>query len=169
MVRVILHLIIFILISCNINKKVRLDDFTIRPCSDAGSYQLIDTNNFYLLYERSAEDYFMNSKLDTVKLKDLNSYIKFFKNGRVAIYINFFDEKLKSSSAGVYNFCGQNRVMEFNYYHVQSGNFLSKSTVEIKGDTLIVRTLPSPQTKGDISKYIKIKMLIKPIISTPNW
>ncbi len=130
-------------------KRMPADD----PCYDESTYRLIDTSAVYLLTEINNKPYFLNAKLDTVSVKSLEKQLKFYKNGKVVETAKGFEDEAE----GTYCINSRKAEIKLKYRHVQTGRFVSKQKVEIKHDTLLTYTFPSPQTKGIYKTYIKKK------------
>lgn len=136
--------------------------FSNKKCIDTNIFDKIDTSAIYLTEYKWPEKEGVN----------YNAY-KFYSDNKIAFFINI---KIGSVSAlnpkkaqmGFYSTCFKNNI-QVAFHHVQSGIFKSKEEFEIINDTLIVKTLKSPQTLFRIEKYYKRKLTSNELIYKPDW
>ncbi|RZS90765.1 hypothetical protein [Aquimarina brevivitae] len=137
--------------------------FSNKNCEDEKVFEKIDTSVIYLTEYKWPEKNGIH----------YNGY-KFYSDNKVAFFI---DIKIDSGDAlnpkkaqmGFYSTCSEINNIQIAYHHVQSGIFKSKKEFEIISDTLIVKTLKSPQASYGIEKYYKRKLTTNELIYKPDW
>ena len=70
---------------------------------------------------------------------------------------------------GYYSTCFENNKIQIAFYHVQSNIYISRKEFEVKGDSLIVKTLNSPQSVLRTDIYFKKKLTKKELVFKPDW
>ena len=63
----------------------------------------------------------------------------------------------------------KNNKIQIAFYHVQSNIYISRKEFEVKGDSLIVKTLNSPQSVLRTDIYFKKKLTKKELVFKPDW
>jgi len=174
MVKIIFFFVILlVLTNCTISNDNRNNKkFNIQRNGEI--FSQIDTSSIYILTEVDNKDYIINSKLDMVKLINIKQFLKFYKNGRVALFNNTNTDDVyylnpNKAIKGFYYIESNTYKMEFIFNHVQAGKFLSKKDLIIKGDTIISYTIRTPRGGGYYSKYIKQKIPKDSLIYKPDW
>ena len=147
--------------------------FRMRPCTDAYTYQIIDTAAVYRLVQLSGDTNYVDARLEKHNVSELGTVMKFFKDGRVVQlrgYTNegFFRDR-KLITKGIYCINKEKSQMEFRHYHVQSSWFSEKCIIEMRGDTLYSISAHTATVGGGIDKYVKSKTLKLEQDFTPNW
>lgn len=155
--------------------RVNKSRFTLRSCINNNFvYENIDTTAVYLETSIDSKSYTINAILDTVNVISLGNYLKFYKEGKVAFFQgakikNKSDFNPKKATMGFYCFNENSKYMEFIFYHVQSGNFLSKRKIEVKGDTIKEYKIPSSTGGRHYRIYIKQNIPKEFLIYKPDW
>jgi hypothetical protein len=137
--------------------------FSNKNCIDERVFEKVDTSVIYLTELKT----YNNGK--TFR----NGY-KFYTDNKIGFFINIKIDSInalnpKKAQMGFYSTCSETNNIQIAYHHVQSGVFKSKEEFEIINDTLIVKTLKSPQTFERIEKYYKRKLVTKELIYKPDW
>lgn len=137
--------------------------FSNKKCVDENVFEKIDTSAVYL-----AE---LNA-FDTGE-PYINGF-KFYGGHKVSFFVNLkLDQPNsldpKKAKMGYYNTCSEPYTIQIAYHHVQSGIFISKKEFEIVNDTLIVKTLKSPQAFFRVTKYYKQQLPLNQLRFNPDW
>jgi len=137
--------------------------FSIKKCSDEKVYNKIDTSAIY---------YAVFKRQDSSG-KYIKAY-KFYSNNRIAFFTDIPVEKLVEPNPlkahmGYYSTCSEKNKIQIAFYHVQSNIYISRKEFEVRGDSLIVKTLNSPQSVLRTDIYIKKKLTKKELIFKPDW
>lgn len=166
------NIFLIIIIICLTNCASRNEYGIVRPnkikfsnknCIDERVFEKVDTSVIYL------------SELKTYDHgKPFFNGYKFYAHNKVAFFINIKIDDTnalnpKKAQMGFYATCSEINNIQIAYYHVQSGTFKSKEEFEIINDTLIVKTLKSPQASFRIEKYYKRKLKSNELIYKPDW
>lgn len=165
-------IILIFLIICFTNCASRNEYGRVRPnkirfsnknCVDEKVFEKIDTAAIYLIeYKRPYnEDLHYNG-------------FKFYSDNKIAFFIDVEIDSAnalnpKNAQMGYYSTCSEINTIQIAYHHVQAGVFKSKKEFEIINDTLIVKTLKSPQASFRIEKYYKRKLTVNELIYKPDW
>lgn len=167
MVKKLILILLIICCSCTSIKneynqeRYKISRFTIKPTENSFFYEVIDTSSIYILTE-----IYNNGSLNI----NIPQGLKFYKNGRVGKFKEFdlkFKEitnlNPKNAEMGLYKYHNNKLEIEFMSNSAQSGNFLTKKEVLIKGDTII-------SSYGSFEyKYVK-KIISKDfLIYKPDW
>lgn len=148
--------------------RVPLSRFSITPNSDKRVYNLVDTSAVYLHTKVNGGTTIKDNRDQNVLVTDLKNIVKFYDNGRIGQFhridlnnIDLFDPK--RAKMGIYNYSDQGFVMEDITHSVQAGVFKIRSTISVKGDTLLIN---NGQYKYE---YVKLKIPSAFLIYTPDW
>ncbi len=137
--------------------------FSIKNCKDEKVYSKIDTSVIY----------FSEFERQNSRSKYINAY-KFYSNNRIAFFTDISLDKLEElnpekAHMGYYSTCFENNKIQIAFYHVQSNIYISRKEFEVKGDSLIVKTLNSPQSVLRTDIYFKKKLTKKELVFKPDW
>lgn len=170
----------FSLNSCSINRndkgQIRINEsrFKLNKCINDNTYKIIDTSSLYIKI-KSNNNYkaFVGNK-DSVFVKDMGIYLKFYDNGKVGMFQNLVDLKVenlnpKYAIMGYYCIDGKNNQQEFVFNHIQSGNFISRDRLEIKNDTITSYTIETSTGGGHYNTYVKKNLPKEFLIYKPDW
>ncbi|MBS4039494.1 MAG: hypothetical protein KGZ81_02725 [Flavobacteriales bacterium] len=157
-------LFLMLCISCTIRKnefnqkRYPISRFKIKPIENTAFYELVDTSSIYVLI-----NIYNFSNLE-VKIPNA---IKFYKNGRVGMFKNSFDDlsslNPKKAEMGLYKLQKNKLEMEFITYSAQAGYFSIKSNIIIKGDTIF-------RNNGDFEyTYLKHPLPSEFLVYKPDW
>lgn len=157
-------LLFLILMGCSLKfnefnqKRYPISRFKIKPIENTAFYELVDTSSIYVLI-----NIYNFSNLE-VKIPNA---IKFYKNGRVGMFKNSFDDlsslNPKKAEMGLYKLQKNKLEMEFITYSAQAGYFSIKSNIIIKGDTIF-------RNNGDFEyTYLKHPLPSEFLVYKPDW
>lgn len=167
MVKKLIFILLIICCSCitikndHNQERFKISRFTIKPTENLFFYKVIDTSSIYIL-----TDIYNNGSLNI----NIPQGLKFYKNGRVGKFKELdlkFTEitnlNPKKAEMGFYKYHNNRLEIEFMSNSAQSGNFLTKKEVLIKGDTIV-------SSYGNF-EYIYVKKIIPKdfLIYKPDW
>jgi hypothetical protein len=166
------NLILIVLIICFTNCVSRNENGIVRPnkirfsnknCDDKKVFEKIDTSVIYLTEYKWPEDEGIH----------YNGY-KFYSDNKVAFFIDIKINSIdalnpKKAEMGYYSTCSKTNNIQIAYYNWHSGIYKSKKEFEIINDTLIIKTIKSPEASFRIQKYYARKLKTNELIYKPDW
>lgn len=147
----------------NGQKRFKYNRFTIKPNTNNEVFKFIDTTSIYKIIW--SEDLKYNQTLEIAN----PTYLKFYKNGRVAKFYNYSEEDItsldpKKARMALYNYDNDKLVIEVYFTNPQGGGLVKDEyLVKQKNDTLELKS------ESHLKKY-KIIPLPKEFLNyKPDW
>lgn len=173
-----LYVFCFLFHSCSVNRnekgKIRIKESNFVNCNINEIYNVIDTTSLYHNIKIDDKTKVFVGAKDSVKVSELYNYLKFYCNGKVAMFqgldkINHISINPKNAIMGYYCLKLNNNKLKFVFYHVQSGVFISNQSFEVKGDTIIAYTKKDALGGGNYYTYVRTKIDDSLLIHKPDW
>lgn len=136
--------------------------FSNKNCIDEKVFKKIDTAAIYL------------TEYKWPRKEDIHyDGFKFYSDNKVALFIDIKIDSInalnpKRARMGFYATCTEINNIQIAYIG-PSGVFKTKKEFELINDTLIVKTLRSPQSAFRITKYYKRKLTNNQLKFKPDW